>query len=86
MTKSERDTINRAWECIKNHTEIGRIFKKDLVPLESYSSNGLVRTATVKDKFSKRVFACGESESEGTYYAVVETTEEWNESERRAMI
>ena len=64
----QRDTINRAWECIKKHPELGRIQKKDIAPLESSSSEGLIRTFLVKDSYSGREIFGGESSRHGTYY------------------
>ena len=61
VTKEAQRAIDRAFECLKKHPELGRVFKKDLVALESHESNGLVRTALVRDKYSKRTFACGET-------------------------
>jgi hypothetical protein len=66
MNKTERRTIDRAWECIKKHPELGRVYKKDLVALESYETNGLIRTALVRDRYSKRDIWTGENER--TYY------------------
>lgn len=69
MTNTERRTIDRAYECIKQHPELGRIHKKDLIPLESYENNGFVRTALVKDIYSRRTIACGETKN--SYYEAV---------------
>jgi hypothetical protein len=65
-TKQERATIDRAYECIKKHPELGRIYKKDLVPLESCCDNGLVRNFTVRDNYSKRIISGGQTSY--TYY------------------
>jgi hypothetical protein len=67
MTRAERDCVDRAFQCIKRHPELGRVYKKDLIPLESYSSEGLVRTVLVRDKYSKRLISCGETN--GDYYS-----------------
>jgi hypothetical protein len=70
MTKTAQRTINRAFENIKKHPELGRVYKKDLVALENFESNGLVRNATVLDIFSGRTFACGQGPY--SYYEAVE--------------
>ena len=66
MTKAEKHAIDRAWDCVKKHPELGRIHKKDLTALESYEDNGLVRTALVRDKYSGRTIWTGETKY--TYY------------------
>ena len=66
--------IDRAWECIKRHPEIGRIYKKDLIPIESYEKDGLIRTVLVRDAYSKREIFTGES-NDSYYNAVVKTKE-----------
>lgn len=69
MTNNERRAIDRAYECIRQHSELGRIFKKDLILLESYENNGVIRSARVKDQYSGRTIACGETKD--SYYEAV---------------